>query len=175
MSLPPLSPDNTARFKIFYTTVGHQHVATIRNGTASPSSLGAQWDVLMTALSPDLYATVIDKVEYAPSGSNVFNPVVTGIEGNTYGSGAGSVSVVPFFVGFVGRSTGGRKVRFEVYGMNNLGVNFRFSPGEDAAVDGAILVPQASSNTFYAIDGIKPTWYSYANAKSSAYWQRKVR
>jgi hypothetical protein len=172
--MAPLNPNNTPRFKVFYTNVGQQHVSQVR-GTSSPSSLGSQFDVLMTALSPILYATTIDKVEYAPSGSNIFNIVTSGIEGNTYGSGAGSTAVAPYFIDFIGRSTGGRRVRMSVFGVTILGLDYKFQPGEDANVDAAILVPQASALDWLAIDGIKPTWYSYADAGVNAYYQRKNR
>jgi len=132
-------------------------------------------DVLFTALSPILYATTVDKVEYAPSGSSIFNPVTSGIEGNTYGSGAGSTAVAPYFYGFIGRSSGGRRVRFDIFGSTILGLDYRFQPGEDANIDGAVLVPQASALDFLAIDGIKPTWYSYVNGGVNAYYQRKNR
>jgi hypothetical protein len=132
-------------------------------------------DILFTALSPILYATVIDKVEYAPSGSNIFNPVSSGIEGNTYGSGAGSTAVAPYYYDFIGRSSGGRRVRFAIFGATILGLDYRFQPGEDANIDAAVLVPQASALDFIAIDNIKPTWYSYVNGGVNAYYQRKNR
>jgi hypothetical protein len=174
MPLPPLPSNNTARFKIFYTNVGHQHVTQVR-GTSSPASLGSQFDVLMTALSPILYATTIDKVEFAASGSNIFNIVTSGIEGNTYGSGAGSVAVKPYFYGFIGRSTGGYRVRFDIFGATILGLDYRFQPGEDVNIDAAVLVPQASASDWLAVDGVKPTWYSYVNGGVNAYYQRKNR
>lgn len=174
MPLPVLPPDNTARFKVFYTNVGHQHTAQVR-GTSSPATFGAQFDILLSALSPILYATTLDRVEFAPSGSNIFNPVTTGFEGNTYGAGAGSVAVAPYFVDFIGRSSGGRRVRMAIFGMTILGLDYKFQPGEDVNVDAAILVPQASAADWLAVDGIKPTWYSYANAGVNAYYQRKNR
>jgi hypothetical protein len=176
MPLPVLPPDNTARYKFFYHNAAHQHVTTIRAaGAHSPSNVGSQFDVLMTALAPILNVVTIDKVEFAATGSNVFNPVTSGIEGNTYGSGTGNPTNAPWFYGFVGRTSGGRKARFMIFSAVDLGVNYRFAPGENAATDAAVLVPQASSNAFYGIDGIKPTWYGYVNAGADAYWQRKGR
>lgn len=172
--MAPLNPNNTARFKTFYTSVGKQHTTQVR-GTVSPATLGGYMDVLFTALSPILYATTLDKVEFAAAGSNIFNPVTTGYEGNTYGSGAGSTAVAPYFIDFIGRSSGGRRVRCSVFGITILGLDYKFQPGEDANVDAAILVPQAATGAFLAIDGIKPTWYSYADAGVNAYYQRKNR
>jgi hypothetical protein len=62
-----------------------------------------------------------------------------------------------------------------IFSAVDLGTNYRFSPGENVNTDAAVLVPQASSNAFVGIDGIKPVWYSYVNAGADAYWQRKGR
>jgi hypothetical protein len=59
---------------------------------------------------------VIDEVQFAASGSNIFNPVVTGIEGNSYGSGGVSAPNAAFFLSFVGRTSGGRRARLFVFG-----------------------------------------------------------
>jgi hypothetical protein len=175
MPLLPLPPNNTARFKVFYTNVGHQHDFQVRNGTASPSALGALLLNLFGAINGMLYATTIDRVEYAPSGSDIFNIVTTGAEGSTFGSGAGSTAVAPYFVNFIGRSSGGRRVRLAIFGVTILGLDYRFQAGENSEVDAAIAVLRAATTTFFAIDGIRPVWYTYANAGVSAYYQRKNR
>lgn len=176
MPLPVLPSSNTARYKFFYHDTRHSHVTTVRaGGVHSPASVGAQFDVLMTALAPILVAETLDRVEFAPVGSNIFNPVTTGFEGHIYGTGAPSIIGATFFYGFVGRSSGGRKSRFMIFGATALGTDFRFSAGEDVNIDAAVLVPQASANAWFAIDGIKPTWYGYVNAGADAYWQRKSR
>lgn len=176
MPLPPLLPDNTPRYKAFYHNAAHNHVTTLRaGGSHSPASIGAQFDVLMTALAPILNVVTVDRWEYAPAGSNIFNPVVTGFEGLSYGSGTGNATNAPWFYGFVGRTSGGRKTRFMIFSAVDLGQNYRFSPGENVNTDAAVLVPQASVNCFYGIDGLKPLWYSYVNAGADAYWQRKGR
>lgn len=174
MSLPPLPPSNTERYKVFYTNNGQQHVSIIRTHIVSPATLGAYVDVLLTALNPIFNLTTLDKFEFAPIGSDIFNPVVTGYEGNTYGSGSALVAT-PVFISFIGRSAGGRKARSFWFGLNAVTTDYRYQPGESAAVDGAVLAVQSASNTWLAIDGTKPTWYNYANAGYNSYWQRQVR
>jgi hypothetical protein len=176
MPLEPLPANNTARYKFHYHNAAHNHVTTIRaSGVHSPSNVGDQVDILFEALDPILVETTIDLVEFAPLFSDIFNPVVSGIEGNTYGSTVANGTNAPWFYGFVGRSSGGRKAKFMIFGALDLGQNYRFSPGENVATDAAVLVPQASANAFFAIDAIKPTWYGYVNAGADAYWQRKGR
>lgn len=172
--MAPLPPNNTARYKVFYTVSGHQHVMDIRS-LASPASFGADVGGLLGTLSPMTYAITIDQVQFAASGSNVFNPVTSGIEGNVYGSGSGTVGETPYYINFVGRSTGGRRVRLAVFGQKALGGDYRYIAGENANIDAAVAVLQDPANSFKAIDGLKPIWKNYANAGVNAHWQKAVR
>jgi len=141
----------------------------------SPLAVGLNVDDLFTALSGKLFATIIDEVQFAVDGSNVFNTVVSGIEGNTYGSGAGIETNVPMFINFIGRSSDGRRVRVSVFGANSPGVDFRFVAGEDADVTAAIAALNAPANHWVTIGDLEPFWKSYANAGWNAYWQRATR
>jgi hypothetical protein len=171
-----LPPSNTERFKVRYTNQTKQHACVVRTHSVSPGAFGGDFDALMTALTSILPSTVIDLVEYAASGSNIFNPVTTGIEGNAYGSGGGAVIGAAEYLGFVGRSTGGHKARLYVFGINALASNdYRFVAGEVAAIDNAIGLLNAATTVYLAIDGVKPTWKSYANAGVNAHWQKAIR
>jgi len=175
MPLPALPPDNTARFRVNYTVGGHGHDFQVRSTPVSPAALGTVVDLFLTALEPALNLMSIQTIEFAPSGSNVFNIVTTGIEGNVYGSGAGTGSAIPNYVDFIGRSSGGRRVRLAVFGLKIDATDYRFLPGENAAVDDAIDVLQAATGSFLAIDGVKPQWYTYANAGVNYHWQHTLR
>lgn len=176
MPLTPLPPSNTARYKLYYTFAGVQHVVQVRAiGAHSPASFGTFMDGIFTSLNTALWALSVIKVEFAAVGSDVFNLVTTGIEGNAYGSGTPVGLLVPQFIAFQGRSSGGRKVRMSIYGIKPEENDYRFEPGDSAAVDAAISALAASSNFGASIDGLDPTWYLYANTGFNAYWQRKQR
>jgi len=172
--MAPLPPNNTARFKVFYTTIGHQHTLEIRSG-ASPGAVGVIVDQFFTALSAISFLKTIDEVQFAASGSNVFNAVTSGIEGNTYGVGAGSITDVPVYIDFVGRSSGGRRVRLASFGHGSVGVDYRYLAGESIPVDAAVSVLQSAGGSLLAIDGLTPIWKAYANGGYNAYWQRAIR
>lgn len=173
--MAPLPTDNTAVYELFYTNVGRQHAMQVRVGVISPAAFGGLMDAFFTAANTLLYPTVVDNVTFRPAGTTVSNPVITGIEGNTYGAGSPTVTNVPQYVDFVGRSGGGRRVRLAVFGVTSTGTDYRFAPGENAQVDGMIAILQAAPTAFLAIDNLKPVWKSYANAGLNSYWQRKVR
>lgn len=171
-----LPEDNTARYKFFYTFASYTHVAQVRpGGVHSPSGFGTWLDSLFTALDPQLYPVVITKVEFAATGSNVFNTVTTGIEGNSYGSGTPVGLLAPQFIAFQGRTTGGHRCRLSIYGIKPEENDYRFEQGDNADVDNAIAIMQTSSPYGYGIDGVRATWYSYANTGFNAYWQRRNR
>lgn len=175
MALPPLAPSNTARFRINYTVGGEQHDFQVRSTPVSPTALGVQVDAFLSDLAAALNAVTIDSVEFAANGSNVFNIVTTGIEGQVYGSGAGGGSARANYVDFIGRSSGGRRVRLAVFGLKVDATDYRFVSGENAAVDNAIVSLNGAVGSFLAIDGVAPQWYSYANAGVNAHWQKAVR
>jgi hypothetical protein len=172
--MAPLAPSNTPRFRVFYTVIGKQHSFEMRSH-ASPSTIGTIIDGLFTALSTGLYATTLDYVTYATTGSDVFNIVTTGAEGNTYGSGAGDTQHVPWYVNFIGRSSGGRRVRLAVFGIITMFTDFRSIAGESTEIDDAIDVLQTAGSALVAIDDLQPTWKNYANAGVNAHWQRALR
>lgn len=174
MPLPPLPENNTPRMKVIYTVNGEEHSTTIRTGE-SPASFGTLFDAFMDALAPELYLVTISEVQYAPSGSDIFNAVTTGIEGNTYGSGAGAYEQKAWYIDFIGRSAGGYRVRSAIYGIRTMAGDFRYLAGENASVDAAIAIIQQADDTWLAKDNVKAVWKRYANTGVNAHWQRALR
>jgi len=170
----PLPVDGTPRYKVFYTTVGKQHVQDWRSGL-SPAAMSVDLANFWSAISAKLHSVVIDDVQFAASGSNIFNSVAMPFVGTTYGSGSGIVGEVPYFVSFIGRSSDGRRSRVYFYGSNALGGDYRYVAGEDTAVDATVAALRAAGTDLQTISGLVPVWKSYANAGASAYWQRKIR
>lgn len=172
--MAPLPPSNTPRFKFHYTSTGTDHTLQLRTAV-SPAVAGLVFDNLFTAISGIIFATTLDFVEFAPTGSDIFNPVTTGQEGNTYGSGGALPYQVGQYYDFVGRSQGGRRNRITVFGAKDLGVNFRFQPGENATVDAGLAALVASAANILAIDGLSTVFKSYVNAGVNAHYQKTVR
>jgi hypothetical protein len=172
--MAPLPADSTPRYKVFYINAGATHVMDIRSH-ASPATFGSQVDALLTALGSFLLATTVLEVQFAADGSNVFNAVTSGIEGNTYGTGAGATLNESTYINFIGRSSDGRRTRLAVFGVSDVGSDCRFAPTENALVDAAIAVLQDAGNSFVTIGDLKPLWKSYANAGFNAHWQKAMR
>jgi len=173
--MAPLPPNSTARYRVSYTVGGEAHDFQVRHNTVSPSAFGTWANDFLTALAPTLNAVTISGVELALSGSNIFNPVSVTIVNNTYGSGAGGGSAIPNFINFIGRTSGGRRVRLALFGNKNDATDYRFLSGENAAIDAAIVELQSDPDIAIGIDGLTPVWYNYANAGVNAYWQRAIR
>lgn len=169
-----LPDSNTARFKFHYTSTSTAHTLQLRSNV-SPAVAGLVFDNLFNALSPELFATTLDFVEWAPAASDVFNPVVTGYEGSTYGVGGALPYQVGQFYGFIGRSAGGRRNRFAVFGAKQLGVNFRFQPSENINIDAALATLVGSAANILAIDGLATVFKSYVNAGVNVHYQKAVR
>jgi len=173
--MAPLPQNNTPTFELYYTTGGNQHSQQVRTGSMSPATFGTVMDLYYTGLASKLYSVVIDFVTFRAAGSTIANIVTTGIEGNTYGSGSPSSLNEPLYVDFIGRSSGGRRTRLTQFGCSDLATDYRFVAGESAAIDATIAFLNAQTNIFYAVDGLKAIWKSYANTGLNSYWQRKQR
>ena len=174
--MAPLPPESTARFKVFYTSVGHQHSMEVRSA-GSPSAVGTFLDDYFTGLGFLIYSTVIDEVQFAANGSTIFNAVTTGIEGNVYtGAGSGTVaSEAAQFISFIGRTSGGRRLRMYTFGATSTAVDFRYVAGENATVDAVVAILVAAGGLLLGIDGGTPVWKNYANAGVNAHWQKTLR
>jgi hypothetical protein len=172
--MAPLPPDGTPRFKFNYTTVHKSHTLDVRSH-ASPAAIGAILNDFWTALAGAIRATVLDSVEFAPTGSSIFNPVVTGFEGAAYGTGAGDDSETAWTYGWVGRTSGGRRARIFVFGAGNQGHDYRFGRGESTALDAATDVLVAAGTSLRGIDDIVPVWHNYINANTNRHWVKKLR
>lgn len=172
--MAPVDPSNTPRFKFNYTVNGIGHDFQIRSHS-SPGAIGTLVGAFLTALDDAIFGMVIDTVEFAADGSNIFLPVVTGIEGNTYGSGEAPILAAPYFYGFVGRTAAGKRWTLKIFAAGQLGGNYRYSPGELAELDNAVDALQAFGAALVGIDDAQVTVYSYVNAGVNAYWQRELR
>lgn len=169
-----LLPNNTARFRFHYTTVGQNHSMQIRS-TASPSVVGGIFRDLMVALGTGIFTRTLNNVDWAPAGSDIFNPVVTGQEGVAWGSGPGADFNTPWALTFLARSSGGRRLRMAVYGYSTLSGNYRVGPGESVLVDTAINQLQGFGSSILCIDGLTPVWYQYANVQVNDHWVKEIR
>lgn len=174
--MAPLPHNNTALYFVDYTTVGLQHTMEVRaNANTSPGVFGTIMQGFLTQLNTLVFAATVSGVRFQAIGQNVSNPVVTGMEGFTFGSDAGTVDSAPIALNFVGRSPGGRRVRLMVFSYKAAFSTYRLTIAENNGIGAAVTILNGEANTFLAIDGQAPVWYPYANVLVNAYWQRAVR
>lgn len=172
--MAPLPPNSTARFNVNYTSGGNQHSFQLRS-TASPAAVGFVVDNFLNALSTAIFQVVIDNVDFAAIGSNVFNPVVTGIEGNIYSAGIPAGENRAWALNFIGRTSGGRRVRLMLFGPTLLTTDYRYIAGEAGFIDAGRASLVAAGGQILGIDGLTPVWKTYVNTLANAYWQKELR
>lgn len=174
--MAPLPHNNTPIYFVDYSVGGETHTMEVRAAApVSPSTFGTNMNAFLDAIDALFNQITILGVRFQAAGTNFSNPVVTGIEGNVYGSGAGTDDQVPIALNFVGRSSGGRRVRLMVFGFKFGLSGYRLSSVESPEVASGVALLNSTPNMFLAIDGVDPVWYPYANSLVNAYWQRKVR
>jgi hypothetical protein len=174
--MAPLPHNNTAIYFVDYLTGSVQHTMEWRyNGVFSPASFGTLLDDFLSEVSALTCALTVVRVRSQANGANVSFPVTTGQEGATFGSGTAVPDQIAASLNFVGRSSGGRRVRLSVFGYDNAVGDFRLTTTDSTVIDNAVTILTAASGVALAIDGVKPTWYPYANVSVNAYWQRQLR
>lgn len=175
--MAPLPSNSTARYKWFYTVGGHQHTAQVRVlASFTPEDMGTFLSAWYDALGGSLYNGVIDEVQFAQAGSDIFNPVVTGVEGQAFGSGgAGGQADAPKYLDFVGRGSSGRRVRLAQFGVIGVAGDFRYTSAESPAIADAVGLLNGTDGLGLTVSGNKAIWKPYANSGYNAYWQREVR
>lgn len=175
--MAPLPANNTAVLFVDYTVQLHQHTLQCRYDIPNtPEDAMTSVAELLAALSSFMSTTTIDGARFRNKDSDVSTDIAwTGATG--YGEGTGSEFVTAYYVDFVGRSAGGRRVRVAVFGVENFiaGGNYRASLGESGPVDAGQAVLAAAEGTFLAIDGQQPIWKTYGNLGINAYWRNQIR
>jgi len=172
--MAPLPPSNTPRFKVLYTQLSVQHELQIRSHE-SPSVIGTIVNALFFTLDSAIAELSIDEVQFAADGSDIFNAVTSGIEGNTYGISGHPASDAATFWSLIGRSSGGRRVRLFFYGMGGMGGDYRYAAGENATADALVAAINDWPTEVVAIDDVPPVWKTYVNAGVNAHLQRSLR
>lgn len=172
--MAPLNPNNTPRFRVFYTTIGHQHSLQVRS-PYSPAALGGFITNYFGAFGVTCATAVIDFVDFAPSGSDIFNPVTTGVEGTTFTGGTSVAESAAWEFTFIGRSSGGRRVRYSRFGALYLGTDYRIVAGESTPIDNVVAQLNAAGSNLVCIDGLRPVWKTYADCGVNDHWVKVLR
>lgn len=172
--MAPLAPSNTPRFRFHYTVIGHQHSVQVRS-SASPSAIGVIMNNYFGSFGATCAPIAVDFVDWAPTGSDIFNPVVTGIEGEIYGTATATGDQAAWTFTFLGRTPGGRRVRMTQFGALAFTVNYRLGPGESAQIDNVIDTLQGAGGSLLGIDGLTPLWKDYADSGVNDHWIKVLR
>lgn len=175
--MAPLPEDNTARFLVHFTVAGSEHVQQWRvDDLTSPSAMQDFLINVWEAMSPILLLTTINSVGYIPNGSTIENAVaMPSFVGQSYGSGAGTPIQSTGFVDFVGRTTGGRRVRVAFWAPNFVDESFRVTSAEHSEIGDVLVLLNDNAPDLVGIDGIGVVWKPYANWGYNAHWQRAKR
>jgi hypothetical protein len=177
MPLPPVEPSNTQRYWVDYTVAGHGHTLQMRTtDTVLDADAGATMAAFFAALTSQLLVLTIDGFRKAEINSNISFPVVWPGD-DTYGAGAGDPYQSAHFMDFVGKGSGGRRVRASVFGvaLEQFGGDYRMSAAESTVVADTIAVLTSDVEMWLDIGLNNPVWHNYANMGVNAYWRNKIR
>jgi len=172
-----LPANNTDRLFLHYQNAINSHTAMIRIAPgADIATVMDAFESILSTLTGAFVASAGTNADFQAAGDDFSVPVSAGDwDTFTWGSGAAVITSDGVQFNFQGRSSGGHKSRLGVFGYKNDVSNWRLTEVEAAGVGTAVAVLQDTTGAFLAIDGLKPTWYGYANIKYNDYWVRQGR
>lgn len=178
MPLTPLSPDNTPRVLIQYTSGGLPHTLDLRvaHGTTKAGALSDTNDVIAAMLPCMANSDSVTGALWIPEGSNVAQTMPVTVGAGSGGSVSASNEAKTVFISATGRSDDGHKVRWTFFTLLEQDeLVFRKLVSATASVFQA-LYAEISGNTFWrTISGESPAWHSYFNIGLNAHFQRSQR
>jgi hypothetical protein len=176
--MAPLNPNNTGRFWLAYTDGVNPHEMMVRYGVgADLATIKESVHNFLTTQEGKLYLITILGARFSGPGSNVSSPTIwTGSA--DYGTGEMPAERAPFEGCFLGRTSGGRRMRLFLYGLTwAVPGTFRIaSAGGNEVETGldAIMTGQ-DDGVFWAIDNLRPTMYTYMDVQYNSYWEEQAR
>lgn len=171
------SPTALPRSIVHYTAVTTAHKLLIHYAPGTDAALALTNSAAIVAQLKTISTAqcTFDGHDYAPAGSNIFNPTTwTNVVGTFAGTrtAAGRAS----YYGFVGRTAGGCRGRFWLYTTTDSGeASWRWNPGEFTAGTTLLTWLNSTSNPMVARDGLAIVFKSYINAGNNYHWLRKMR
>lgn len=175
----PLPENNTDRFWLDYTDGQNPHSLQVRfnGGLPNVSNVISAVHQFFLALSPVLYTLNVSGARYSLEGTNISLPVLW--EGDpSYGTFAMPATLAPRQICFLGRSSGGRFVRWFVFGWEAAPPTpFRMELSSPTEFGDAWEVISAAQldGIFLSIDGLNPTLYGYVDVNYNSYFEEKSR
>lgn len=171
-----LSPNNTQRWFYTYANSKNTHEFMIR-GIDIATIAGADDLVasLLSAIGNRFGASTITKVEHSAVGSDIRFPVTSARLGDNFGTGSPNLSQDATELNFTGKSTGGRRWRWGLFGwMSDVG-DFRQLSSEDSEVADVVALWNSSLDVTVGIDKLPLVVNGYANIKPNDHWVKQSR
>lgn len=175
--MAPLPSNTTATLFVDYSTGDENHTIQVRFGVGgSISDAMGFLDRFWTALDNTIYTLTVLGARVRDLGSTVTYPV-TWTGAPTYGDGVANHGQSAWYIDFIGRSIGGRRVRLTTFGaaavQDATDHDYRLPAAGNVA--DALGEIELSSDVPVAIDGDPAGWQQYGNLGVNAYWRNRIR
>lgn len=176
--MAPLPQNNTGRYWVEYSVSGVVHELMVRYAAAVPLATTRSYiNQFLQAIGPEMFATSVLSVRYSPPGTLVSIPDLWS-GADTWGVDPNPPNRTPVQIRFEGRSAGGRRVSWGLYGWDGtIPDAFRFPIVAESNYDAAwqAILEARNDGVFVAIDGDPPGLKNYVNVNYNSYWERQQR
>lgn len=175
--MAPLPPQSTLRYFLDYNGPMGERSVQFRFGAIADDQTAIDYiNALLVAVRPLIYSSVSFYRLRRASDESVFSFPVPWLAVSGAAAGTLQAQDYPVFMSFVGRSSGGRRVRKTFYGVTfRPDDNYRIQRAENVNIDNAIGVLLDTPPSEVAIDSSPVIWNEYVNTGFNAYYQRQAR
>lgn len=174
--MAPLPVNGTARWFFDYSNAVATHTLMIRGTTGATDALiEADLATLMGDIGVAFTQSTFIAARKSEAGSDLAFPYASGAVGDSFGSGVATAEQNAVGATFVGRSPGGRRARFTIFGWSALQSNYRLTSGESAIVVAAVNHLNAFGTSFASIEGLTAIWNQYIDIKPNDHWVKEAR
>ena len=165
------------RSRVHYTAAGQAHNVIFHWAAGTDAALAATNAAsVCTQLLPVTCTDVIyDGHDYAPAGSNIFNPTAWTNKTGTF-AGTRGVNNKALYFSLVGRTAGACRARLYFFiNTTPADTSFRINPGEWNALTTVLTWMNSTSCPLVARDGLAPVWKTYANVGQHYHYVKVAR
>lgn len=174
--MAPLPQSNTQRWYYTYQNAFNEHVMIVRGDTtATIEDADALIGNMLSGIGGLFVESVITGVEHSAQGSNLRFPVVSERTSDTFGTGVGTIEQDSSQLTFVGRTIGGRRTRFTIFGYSGASSAWRVTSAENSAIGAVANLFSADGPVPVGIDLFPAVWHQYANVNVNDHWVKEAR
>jgi hypothetical protein len=143
---------------------------------SSVADADAVMNALITYFDDLIVETAVTGVEFANTGSDIFNPMTgSTVVGTSFGSTVANPANNAVAATLIGRSSDGRRARLSMFGWFGAVSDYRVTVAEDADLAILLAFMNDDDTPLITIGGLGVIYKQYIDIKANDHWVAEAR